>query len=86
MKEVLLYDARNGRSALVAEVESTGDSVLITRHGKPAACLSAVNTENRGEARTAVARLLIERLEQEMPFADGPGWPELKSEVDAERP
>ena len=84
MKEVPLHDAENGLSALVAEVETSGESVIITRHGKPAACLSAIAPKNRGETRRAVAQLLIERLEREA-SDDGPTWPELKSNMDAER-
>lgn len=86
MKEIPLYDAKNALSAIITEVETSGESVIITRHGKPAACLSAVPTEDRGEARAAVARLLIERLEQETPSVEGPSWQELKAEMDAERP
>lgn len=86
MKEIPLYDAKNGLSALIAEVEMTGESVIITRHGKPAACLSAVAVQNRDASRAAVARLLIERLEQDDLRADGPSWSELKAEMDAERP
>ena len=86
MKEIPLHEAKNILSALVAEVETSGESVIITRHGKPAACLSSVTTGDRGEARTAVARLLIEQLERETSRAAGPTWEELRSEMDAERP
>ena len=86
MREVPLYDAKNGLSALVAEVESTGESVIITRHGKPAACLSALPTKDRERSRAAVARTLIEQLEREEPGPGGPSWEELKSEMDADRP
>ena len=86
MKEIPLYDAKNGLSALVTEVETTGESVIITRHGKPAACLSAVRTEDRAEARRALARSLLDRLERDAPGAPGPGWSELKADMDADRP
>ena len=86
MKEIPLHEAKNILSALVAEVETSGESVIVTRHGKPAARLSSVTTDDRGEARTAVARLLIEQLEREASRADGPTWEELRSEMDAERP
>jgi len=86
VKEVPLYEAKNGLSALIAEVESTGESVIITRHGKPAACLTAIVAGDRSLARQAIARLLIEQLEREDAQATGPDWTELKSEMDAERP
>ena len=86
MKEIPLHEAKNGLSALVAEVEASGESVIITRHGKPAARLSSAAADDRGEMRAAVARRLIEQLERDTPRADGPSWEELKSEMDADRP
>jgi len=85
MREIPLYEAKNGLSALVSEVETTGETVVITRHGKPVARLSAIVKEDRAEARSAVARLLIEQLDRS-PSVEGPTWEELKSEMDAERP
>lgn len=40
MKSVPLYEAKNRLSALIDEVEATGEDILITRHGKPAARLA----------------------------------------------
>ena len=34
MKEIGLYDAKSKLSALIAEVEASGETVMITRHGK----------------------------------------------------
>lgn len=42
MREVALYDAKNNLSALIAEIEASGEEILITRHGAPAARLSPV--------------------------------------------
>ena len=93
MKEVPLYDARNALSALVAEVEATGEAVTITRHGVPAArlvAISAPDAADRAARRTALARLLLDRLDERasgLPGgADSPTWDELKAELDEGRP
>ena len=86
MKEIPLHEARNSLSALVAEIEASGESVIVTCHGKPAARLSSAAAEDRGETRATVARRLIEQLERDTPLADGPSWEELESEMDADRP
>ncbi len=85
-KEVALHDAKNGLSALIAQIESTGESVIITRHGKAAARLAPIAREDRSAARKAIARLLIDRLDQDERAGTGPSWQELKSEMDADRP
>ncbi len=40
MKEVALADAKNRLSALVQEVEDTGEDIIITKHGRPAVRLT----------------------------------------------
>ena len=86
MKEVPLHEAKNGLSALIAEVEAGGESVLITRHGKPAARLSAVSPDDRGEARAALVRTLLAELDEEEAPAVVVDWEELKGDMDADRP
>lgn len=93
MKEISLYDARNGLSALVNEVATTGETIVITRHGKPAARLvpvAALDPAGRSERRAALARLLFERLdERALSLPEGvvpPTWDELKAELDDDRP
>ena len=39
MRAVSVSEAKDNLSALVEDVESTHDTVLITRHGKPAAIM-----------------------------------------------
>ncbi|HWA22085.1 MAG TPA: type II toxin-antitoxin system Phd/YefM family antitoxin [Caulobacterales bacterium] len=56
MKEVGLYDAKNKLSALIAEVEASGEEILITRHGKPAARLGPATAPQMTQAEAA-ARL-----------------------------
>jgi prevent-host-death family protein len=57
MKEVALYDAKNQLSALIAEVEASGEEIVITRHGKPAARLSPANAPKKMTPVEAAARL-----------------------------
>jgi prevent-host-death family protein len=40
MKEIGLYEAKTKLSALVAEVEESGESIILTRHGKAVAQIS----------------------------------------------
>ncbi len=40
MKQVGLYEAKTSLSSLVAEVESTGKAIALTKHGKVVAGLS----------------------------------------------
>ena len=35
MREVGVLEAKTGFSALIAEVERTGEEVVVTRHGRP---------------------------------------------------
>ena len=94
MKEVPLYDARNALSALIAEVEATGEPITITRHGVPAARLvptSAPDVADGVARRAALGRLLFERLDERSNGQAGgstssPTWDELKAELDDDRP
>ena len=42
MREIGVLEAKTNLSALISEVETGGEPVLITRHGKPVAQLSPV--------------------------------------------
>ena len=84
MREVALYDAKNGLSALVQEVEDTGEEIVITRHGKPAARLGPVTrTPTLQERRAALHRLraLRDRLEAEGRGLEPVAWEQLKREA-----
>ena len=50
MREVGVLEAKTNLSALLDEVQQTGEPVLITRHGKPVAQLSAPPTIPRAPA------------------------------------
>lgn len=84
MREVALYDAKNGLSALVQEVEDTGEEIVITRHGKPAARLAPVTRtptlEERQEALRQLAELRVREGERarDLPRV---AWEDLKREM-----
>lgn len=62
MREIALYDARNNLSALIDEVAVSGEEILITRHGVPAARLApVVRTATAAERRALFARLAASR-------------------------
>ncbi len=53
MREVGVLEAKTNLSALLDEVQRTGEPVLITRHGKPVAQLSAPPATRRAPADLA---------------------------------
>ncbi|HUZ12220.1 MAG TPA: type II toxin-antitoxin system prevent-host-death family antitoxin [Caulobacteraceae bacterium] len=80
MRQVALYDAKNGLSALVQEVEKTGEEIVITRHGKPAAKLAPAGpsaTSTRAEAISSLLRLRREAARRH-PNAAPLTWETLK--------
>jgi prevent-host-death family protein len=83
MREVALYDVKNNLSALVAEVEATGEEIVITRHGAPAAKLSPVAKSMNSDERAAVlAQIASERdaWARAHPEAAKPvAWDEIKA-------
>jgi prevent-host-death family protein len=81
MKEVALYDAKNQLSALIQEVEETGEEILITRHGKPAVKLTPAVEKADAERRArASARLfaLSEEDARDLPEEPAETWEEFK--------
>jgi prevent-host-death family protein len=83
-KEVALADAKNQLSALVQEVEDTGAEIVITKHGRPVARISAARQKSvrSVEERRAALRLVLARTEhigREHPASAEPmSWEELK--------
>jgi prevent-host-death family protein len=59
MKHVAITEAKTQLNELVAEIESTGDDVVLTRDGVPVARLIRENKQSLSEEqrRKAVARL-----------------------------
>lgn len=89
MKEVALHDAKNRLSALIAEIEESGEEIVITRHGRPAVRLAPVQPADDREARVAVGAALVERMEMlgasDPRTAEALPWEELKRESDEDR-
>lgn len=61
MREVGVLEAKTNLSALLDSVEQTGEPVMITRHGKPVAQLSAPPKAARPPADLADQMLAFRR-------------------------
>jgi len=59
MKIVNIHEAKTNLSALLAEIEATGEKVLICRHGKPIADLLPHRKRNRLEAHPLMGQIRI---------------------------
>lgn len=76
MKEVAVYEAKTRLSELLAEVESSGEQVTITRRGLAVARLVPATVARRGAAgrrqQTAetLAKLRSSRINLEGPLKD----------------
>jgi prevent-host-death family protein len=87
MREVGILEAKTHLSALVDAVEREGEEVLITRHGRVVARLSAVAPEQTvrrqvsGEELLARFRSLRERISANRPELDDARWEDLKDEM-----
>lgn len=75
MKEVAIFDAKNRLSALIEEVERTGEEVTITRHGKPVAKLAPTAARLPPEARRALVEQMLSRRDARV--ADAADWKDL---------
>ena len=74
MKIVNIHEAKTKLSALLAEVEATGEKVLICRHGKPVADLVPHRKRRRLEPHPGMSKIRIDYGPTE-PLADSE-WPE----------
>jgi prevent-host-death family protein len=59
MKIVNIHQAKTKLSALLAEVEATGETVLICRHGKPVAELVPHRKRSRLEPHPVMSKIRI---------------------------
>ncbi len=59
MKIVNVHEAKTKLSALLAEIERTGEKVLICRHGKPIADLLPHRKRNRLEPHPLMRQIRI---------------------------
>jgi prevent-host-death family protein len=74
MKIVNIHEAKTKLSALLAEVEATGEKVLICRHGKPVADLVPHRKRRRLEPHPVMSKLHI-KYDPTEPLAEDE-WPE----------
>jgi prevent-host-death family protein len=74
MKMVNIHEAKTKLSALLAEVEATGETVLICRHGKPVADLVPHRRRSRLEPHPVMRQIRIDYDPTE-PLAEDE-WPE----------
>lgn len=87
-REVALYEAKNRLSALVADVEESGQEVVITRHGRPAVRIAPLTRRATRESRAELGAFLLahlDRLARERPESRTPiSWEELKADMEAD--
>ena len=76
MKIVNIHEAKTKLSALLAEVEATGETVLICRHGKPVADLVPHRKRSRLEPHPVMNKIRINYDPLEPLAADE--WPESR--------
>jgi prevent-host-death family protein len=74
MKIVNIHEAKTQLSALLAEIEKTGEKVLICRHGKPVADLVPHRKRSRLEPHPVMSQIRIDYDPSE-PLAEDE-WPE----------
>ncbi len=77
MKMVNIHEAKTQFSALLAEVEATGERVLICRSGKPIADLVSHRKPSRLEPHPEMSKLRINYDPTELLSEDE--WPESES-------
>ncbi|OQW56417.1 MAG: hypothetical protein A4S17_13960 [Proteobacteria bacterium HN_bin10] len=89
MREIALYDVKNNLSALISEIEETGEEIVITRHGAPAAKLGPVAKAASSEERAAVLTRIASGRDawaRAHPGAAKPiPWDEMKSWLEEDR-
>lgn len=74
MKVVNIHQAKTQLSALLAEVEKTGEKVRICRHGKPVADLIPHRKRSRLQPHAVMSKIHIDYDPTE-PLTEGE-WPE----------
>ncbi len=96
MREIALAQSAPSDSApadpaladLVAEIEATGETILLTRNGQPAATLAPAGNALRPKSNTALGDLLLAHLDHlahRDPHTLTPlTWEALKADIDAE--
>ena len=77
MRTVNIHEAKTKLSALLAEVEETGETILICRHGKPVANLTPYHKRSRLEPHPVMSKIAI-KYDPTEPLSDAE-WPEMTS-------
>lgn len=95
MRSVPLYEAKNRLSALIEEVERTGEEIVITKHGRPAVKIARARARpSSGKVRDVWRQLNTSLDEQAAARAeaeargDAPAnvtWEQLKAELEEDR-
>ncbi len=85
MREVGILKAKTGLSGLVADVERTGEEIVLTRHGRAAARIVPMKpsrekvASDSDEWQRRVKKILADRDAQPyVPGFDDLSWEELK--------
>jgi prevent-host-death family protein len=84
MREIGVLEAKTNLSSLLDAVERGGEDIVITRHGKPVARLSAATAEAPRARKLSGAelverlRLSRERIVEASPEIENVTWEELK--------
>lgn len=85
MREVGILEAKTGLSGLVADVQRTGEEIVLTKHGRPAAKIvpirpgAEITPHDPAEWRERVEKLLAMRDAQAfVPGFDDLSWEQLK--------
>ena len=60
MKIVNVHEAKTRLSSLLAEIEKSGETILICRHGKPVANLVPHRKKNRLERHPVMSKIRIQ--------------------------
>ena len=68
MRTVTLVEAKTQLRALV-EAAQRGETIIIARHGKPAAKLTGINITNEERAQDVAARILSRKIRLGMSLA-----------------
>lgn len=85
MREIGILEAKTGLSGLVADVQRTGEEIVLTKHGRPAARIVPIATAPAAPQRDPVewqqrvARILAARdARPSVPGFDDLSWEQLK--------
>ncbi|MBW2120170.1 MAG: type II toxin-antitoxin system prevent-host-death family antitoxin [Deltaproteobacteria bacterium] len=77
MKVVQVHEAKTKLSALLAEVEKTGERIFICRHGKPVADLVPHKRRDRIALHPVMSRIKID-YDPTKPLTEDE-WPEISA-------